>query len=146
MTLLLYLAAIALTYFFILELIAAVRSIRSTNWPFTEGTLDHWDMNWKSGGEGDKFHFRSIDYSYTVHGKTYQSNNLGYGFPSSLEAEYVSPTVREVFSNAPALKVYYHPRRPEQSVLTTGVKRYHILKIFALCIVSVVLTIAIRDA
>lgn len=127
------------------ELTNVTKAVLSKRWPTTNGNLDEWDMSYEDGGDTVNFRIRHIAYSYTVRGEQYSSNKLGHGFPSWLGSEMVNPTIERVFKNSPSLKVHFHPTYPATSVLTVGLKRYHLFRLFTSAIALVFMITSIRD-
>ena len=80
----------------------------------------------------------NLVYKHEVKRKEYESNLIGYGFPMNMSVLYVDKTLNNIFETAPNLKVYYNPKKPDVSVLTAGLKMYHVVKMLGYLLIIIV--------
>lgn len=123
---------------FIYEISNAIKSILVKNWPLTDGKLHKWNIKAEDQGEDTARVIDELVYKYEVKGKGYESNQIGYGFPMSMSVLYVDKTLNNIFETAPNLTVYYNPKKPDVSVLTVGLKIYHVVKMLGYLLIIIV--------
>ena len=96
------------------------RNIGNETWPTVEGKILKSEVVQQYFFLQQYSYEPRIHYSYSVEGKTYESDSISMRFLSSKSAD----TVQEVVGNYPAgsqATVYYNPDDPEESVLIPGV-------------------------
>jgi len=106
----------------------AMLSIRALRWRSTSGELANETNSSETPGE-------SLQYSYSVEGEDYQSQQLGFGYPTGTGEVLGRTELVRVLANAPSVTVYYDPRRPDVSVLMNGFKLFHALRMLLILIV-----------
>jgi len=103
------------------EIRIAMMSIRALRWRLTEGHLENWSNRSELTTE-------TLRYSYVVEGESFQSEQLGYGYPVDALQIIASKELTTVLEKAPEVVVYYDPRKPDVSVLLNGFKVFHALR------------------
>jgi hypothetical protein len=70
-----------------------------------------------------------IEYEYEVLGKVYKSSRVLYGYTGSSNRDYAESYVKK-YPEGETVLVYYHPDRPEESVLEPFVREYEVIYAF----------------
>ena len=114
------------------------RNIGNETWPTVEGKILKSEMVQQYFFLQQYSYEPRIRYSYSVEGKTYESDSISMRFLSSKSADTVQEVVCEYPEGSPAT-VYYNPDDPEESVLipgvsvgTSGVQLFSLVMIFVL--------------
>lgn len=135
MSVVLHLISGVLIVFIAIEIVSLLKSLKAKKWKTVTGKLVDWDMHFCNGGESSNLIINKLKYSYSVSGNDHLSNRVAFGFPSIMNADSVGRQVEKVLKDAPEVKVYYNPNKPEQSTLMVGIKQFHIYKLFAFFLV-----------
>jgi len=130
-TLLIYALVAIAGFFLVREFRFAMTGIRTERWRMTDGTLAGDDTQVSAGSIPAA---AAVRYQYTAEGGDYTSSQIGYGFPTAFPKSVSDRFLRPVLSQAPAVKVYYDPRKPEVSVLITGFQPYNALRMAPLVV------------
>ena len=107
----------------------SMTSIRTERWRRTPGILVAYDSNSRDGDFEVVSPERDLEYTYEVEGAEFQSNHVGYGFPTTGWEYLARDAVDIVTAGAPEVTVYYDPRKPEESVLICGYQRFHLFRL-----------------
>jgi len=126
MNVLLILAAFACGVFFVRGVSIAISSYRTKNWEQCIGELTKWDIYNDLGTEENRVMIKAFCYKYNVSGKEYEPDKIGFGFPRGSSSLSGKRVLDEILANTPTVTVYYSPSNPQNSVLCTGIKYYHI--------------------
>jgi len=94
------------------SLVVIPRAVRSPQWPHVVGHIHTREV--KEDLDGVRIRF---GYSYRVHGVSYIGRRVFFGDDMS---RYGSKGTTELYPQSCAVKVYYHPMRPNVSVLEPG--------------------------
>ncbi|AUH49652.1 hypothetical protein CXB49_01795 [Chromobacterium sp. ATCC 53434] len=95
------------------------------DWPVAVGTVERSAVEWRlrrGGDNGDQREYRAdIVYRYQANGQTYRAGNVripdaGFGGSQTLAADTVGR-----YPAGSAVQVHYHPAKPAQACLETGV-------------------------
>ncbi|MEM7208884.1 MAG: DUF3592 domain-containing protein [Pseudomonadota bacterium] len=132
MEVVLYLALLVVIVFFLIELRTIIWSLLSAKWPTCIGVLDKWNIQRDEMKEGATV-IDSLKYKYSVSGKEYTSESIGFGFPTV--SLYSQRALDKAFENAPNVTVYYRRSKPNESVIVTGIRAYHSFRLFVITIV-----------
>ncbi len=111
------------------EINSVRKSVAARRWRTCPGQLDKWNMRYESDSDETVFTVDELAYRYTVAGREYASTHIGYGFPRRMSAYHLGPALEIALAHAPSVAVRYLPSKPDESVLITGLQRYHILKL-----------------
>lgn len=101
------------------------RALLARRWPTVQGEIIDARVVRLSGDETSKALDRVVTYRYQVAGKTYSNNRVQFGLqpaPSSIvpaldTGPHVSAALAAEYPRGKPVRVYYNPRRPENSVL-----------------------------
>ena len=108
----------------------AVKQISTYGWETTSGTvLSH---RWESGrlpSQPGYFDKAIVLYTYSVSGKSYTNNKIGYGFNFLSIFKFVEKRKFLKYPVGGAVKVYFNERDPKQSVLEKGLSFSVIIEI-----------------
>ena len=113
------------------EINSVRKSVSARRWRTCPGQLDRWNMGYESHSGETVFRVDDLMYRYTVAGREYSSTHIGYGFPRSMTADHLGPALETALARAPSVAVRYLPSKPDESVLITGMQRYHLVKLLA---------------
>ncbi len=112
------------TVFTVIQILDLYRDIKAASWPSSTGNL-YWRI-FPSTPPREPYAgtptmgpllTRDFDYSYTVHGIRYTSNNVSYGLTFSGNFE-TTPNGTDHLN----VKIYFNPLDPKESVLIPGPK------------------------
>jgi hypothetical protein len=97
----------------------------SLTWPITPGTIktSKVESNIATSGDGNtRTEYRPIvDYSYSMNGQAYHSNNLWFGGGESSTNRSESQDIIDRYPVGKQVMVHYDPQDPSQGVLEPGV-------------------------
>lgn len=115
-------------------------------WNTTVGKLKNWDMRYAASEGGTDLVVDKFEYTYSVSGRDYQSRRIGFGFPLTIDSDFFGRQFVKSLENAPDLKVYYHPNKPQESALIVGLRAFHVFKILVCLIVLGLLYLALSHS
>jgi hypothetical protein len=98
--------------------IGFTKAIMTKSWPSTGGTVISSDIKRGTSSKGSPKYSLDINYTYKIGNEEFQSNRY-----SSTNARGTSQWAREEITRYPAnsaVKVYYNPENPKESVLEPG--------------------------
>jgi hypothetical protein len=100
------------------------RSLLALRWPTAQGEIVDARAVRMSDGESTKVLGEVVTYRYHVGGQLYSNNRLRFGVeptPMSIvpvgDGSYAASSVTARYPHGTPVRVYYNPRRPEDSVL-----------------------------
>lgn len=96
-----------------------VKSIRSEQWPVTDGIVQSAEMKSSSGRHGGTTYSAAVTYSYQVAGVSYTGAKVAIGSMSSSSA-YAGGILNR-YPVGKKVSVYYSPGDPSDAVLETGI-------------------------
>ena len=130
MNIVLILAALVCSVFVVFGVSQAIMSYQARNWEQCIGKLLNWDIynDVGSAEEEIRLMIKAFHYKYVVSGIEYESETIGFGFPRNSSSLSGRRVLDEILENVPTVTVYYSPDNPQNSVLCTGIKFYHIQK------------------
>jgi len=131
---------------FLIELSGLVRSLMALQWNTTAGKLKDWDMRYAASEGSTDLVVNKFQYTYSVSGRDYQSRRIGFGFPLTMDSDFIGKQFVQSLENAPDLKVYYNPHKPEESALIVGLRAFHVFKIIVYLIVLGLLYLALSHS
>jgi hypothetical protein len=104
--------------------LAALRDVRharqSAEWPTVEGRIIESKVHrWGTDASGDVSYDAIIRYTYTVDNTVHQNNIVSYGMGARGNRQRAQQIVSR-YPRGATRRVYYHPDRPEISVLEPG--------------------------
>ncbi len=104
------------------------KDIKATSWPSVDGQI-HWKTNSAGPFRNERrgyvigsLHWKEVQFTYSVNGLQYSSNNLSFGLTFSDDSELTNPFDKE---QSP-VKVYFNPLSPSEAVLVPGPKAANI--------------------
>lgn len=114
-----------LALFALVESIDLYKDITSASWPSTTGDVFFVNVpapkSYSIPEWGPIFHplrDKQVRFNYVVEGKSYESENMSFGFTFS---ENIEP-IKTIEPNHALAKVYYNISKPEEAVLVPGPK------------------------
>ena len=97
---------------------------QSRNWQTTSGVITESTIVISKDSEGDSMYKPRIRYEYEINGKHKHSHNVYFGGRNiSSSSQYFSQKMINRYPRGKQVKVYYHPRSPQQAVLEAGVTK-----------------------
>jgi hypothetical protein len=121
-----------------------LRQHASESFPGTQGTVLHSSVTTTRGSKGSIHYHVSISYQYVVDGQTYVGRRYRYdGHPGN---EEVVNAVVDSHPAGSAVEVYYNPRDPWDTVLSTAVDAQDVYILFLFTPVSLVFLWALMNA
>ena len=116
------------------EIYHVIRSIRSKTWPSTLGNITLWKYQRRferpppdfQATDGVGYSLQRLQYTFTVQGVEHSATKIGLGFPMTIHDQGYQKVLASLFANAPELRVFYNPDNHSESVLITGVTRFHV--------------------
>ena len=115
----------------------------SNSWPHTEGVIVKSELI-TNKVEGKYLYIPAILYSYSVNGREYMSNKIG--FYAISEGKIWAKRIVDDFNVGSSVKVFFFPFYPKLSVLYPGVKQVWLWRLTVLLlIVTVLLAILLMD-
>ncbi|WP_321344191.1 DUF3592 domain-containing protein [uncultured Draconibacterium sp.] len=88
-------------------------------WPTTRGEITLSELNKTRNNEGKDMYSASVQYDYTVDGKTYNSSGIRTLDGSTSSKSSVKKTLRK-YANGTSVTVHYDPEFPNSAVLEPG--------------------------
>jgi hypothetical protein len=114
-----------------IELANIVKSVQAKNWKITKGKLTKWNIRHEEHSDGE-VDIKEFQYAYKINGIHYEATRIGFGFPAvAVSTTFAENTLDKALASSPELNVYYHPTIQEKSVLTVGIKPYHLIKVLS---------------
>lgn len=98
----------------------------SKAWKESKGRALYFGVITSNEDDGPATYRPTIEYSYIVDAKTYRSNEVGFLGIRAATKRNVEALVRHL-KKPENLSVFYNPRKPQESVLTPGFTKGHIL-------------------
>jgi hypothetical protein len=95
---------------------ALVRGVMSRSWPVAAGVILTTKLVKKRNSEGDEVSHQDLEYSYSVHGRTYRKTRVRFGIPRSM----MYSNSQHGYRRGEHVDVYYSPARPSVSALQRG--------------------------
>lgn len=100
----------------------AAKVDESKRWPLVKGEITYSDTETREMGGGAAGYGPRIEYTYTVHGKEFKSNDIYFGGIRFLSSDSFSlkEDAEEICKKYPegaSVDVYYNPRNPGTAVL-----------------------------
>ncbi len=93
---------------------------QSAEWPTVEGRIIESKVHrWGTDASGDVSYDAIIQYTYTVDSAVHQNNIISYGMGARGNRQRAQQIVSR-YPRGATRRVYYHPDRPEISVLEPG--------------------------
>ncbi len=103
------------TLYFLRE---AKRGLDSESWPSTNGTVISSKIS--SGYYETEYHSPENKYEYTVMSQKFSNNKLAFFNDFGSSSKRGPERIRHSYRVRTQVKVYYHPSKPELSVLIPG--------------------------
>ncbi len=114
------------SFFIVIGLVAVgigiwtlAKSIRSENWPVTDGVIQSAEMKSHEESEGGTTHSAEVTYTYQVAGTSYTGDKVSIGQMSS-SSEYAQGILNR-YPAGKRVSVHYLPGDPSDAVLETGI-------------------------
>jgi len=101
------------------------QTYKARNWPVVIGTINHQELKVEESPDGDMYQM-VIQYSYTIDGKCYSSENISFGGDFSSTDKCLSETVHMEFIGKTEVEVYYNPHKNSESVLIINIQNFHL--------------------
>jgi hypothetical protein len=95
-----------------------VKSLRSENWPVTDGVILSSEVKSHSGEHGNTYS-AAVSYSYLVAGTNYTGKKISIGAMSA-SSDYANG-IRNRYPAGKKVSVHYSPDNPADAVLETGI-------------------------
>ena len=117
------------------EVLSLFKSIAAVRWPVSSGEIHKIELLEEK--DDGVIYLPQVEYSFSVNGSIYMSTSFAFGYMASSSksnAEYVCNKLRSLES-AP---VSYNPSNPEESVLLTGIHKFHIQQILVLVFLIII--------
>lgn len=96
-----------------------IKSIRTNDWPITNGVIQSAHQHSESGGEGGTTYSAAVTYIYQVADLNYTGNKIAIGQMSS-SSDYAQGILNR-YPVGKKIPVHYSPTNPAEAVLETGV-------------------------
>ncbi len=103
-------------------------SLLATQWPKARGKVAYAGVDEDYDGSEGGSYKPVIEFKYTVRGKEYISNRFAFGFLSS-GFKLLAIDIYRKYSNRPNVMVSYNPKKPQNSVLLTGIRLFHVVQL-----------------
>ncbi len=123
-----------LLFLFVLQLRSIFFAFRSPGWPTTEGVVQESYVL----AEGDGGYVPKVRYTYRVDGKEYRNNQITTRQRSNTLNRGPAEEIVSRYPEGHLVTVYYHPRKPNYSVLEPGrgAGNWIVLIILAACLMA----------
>ncbi len=95
----------------------------SASWPITQGRIIHSEIRSSSDDDGTTYK-PIVRFTYQVRGQEFRSNKVFFGdgdiYTSNIK---YSRRITQKYPRGKNVKVFYHPSKPQQSVLEAGLNK-----------------------
>ena len=114
-------------FFISFSLFLFKKGVETKKWHSTTGKISHiGDFKEKYALNGGRISMLTINYSYTVNNKEYQSDRASFKWKNkNINSE------KAKYANVSSIKVYYNPKSHKEAVLETGVDSTNYFSILA---------------
>lgn len=103
-------------------------SIEAKSWPTVDGRIADVGINPTEKAEGIQFYETRLNYNYNIGNKGYEGKDLD--FFEWNHGRLIKEIKLSKYFVGKTVKVYYHPLKPEKSVLEPGLKFKYIYPFF----------------
>jgi len=109
-------------------------SLLATQWPKTPGEVAYAGVDEDYDGSEGSTYKPIIEFKYTVRGKEYTSNRLAFGFMYT-GFKFLATDICRKYSNRPNIMVSYNSKKPQNSVLLTGLRLFHVVQLVSFSVI-----------
>lgn len=104
------------------------RAVDAEHWPTTTAEVQHSALRKSEDSEGTATYAVEVNYTYQVNGVPYSGNTIGYGYAGGSGYEQHRKLFEKIRSVQSVL-VRYEPTDPQNSSITYGPSRSHLIRI-----------------
>lgn len=117
---------VLLTGILIYFIYGALLNILAARWPKTSGRVLSSEIKRDDNAEVTTWS-PLIEYKYEIKGQEYTSKNIAFGLFAGFK--FLASPIYKDFQSDSQIEVSYNPKMPQQSVILTGLKFFHLFNI-----------------